>query len=168
MEYAPVSNTETFSVRADENSGIRTFASVTHEQRGGCTEYGFIVALTDTLAANGNEELTFESKSKFVSGVSYGQDNGTKVDKIYRADGDKTIFAAVFTGITSANYTKALTFRPYLKVNYPNGGEKVVYGEAISKSVYDVVLLLNNADSIADMTKAQIDFCKKVIPSFGE
>lgn len=167
-EYAPVSNTETFSVRADENSGIRTFASVTHEQRGGCTEYGFIVALTDTLAANGNEELTFESKSKFVSGVSYGQDNGTKVDKIYRADGDKTIFAAVFTGITEANYTKALTFRPYLKVNYPNGGEKVVYGEAISKSVYDVVLLLNNADSIAGMTKAQIEFCKKVIPSFGE
>lgn len=167
-EYAPVSNTETFSVRADENSGIRTFASVTHEQRGGCTEYGFIVALTDTLAANGNEELTFESKSKFVSGVSYGEDNGTKVDKIYRADGDKTIFAAVFTGITEANYKKALTFRPYLKVNYPNGGEKVVYGEAISKSVYDVVLLLNNADSIAGMTKAQIEFCKKVIPSFGE
>lgn len=166
--YKPTTDTENFSVRADENSGIRTFASVTHEQRGGCTEYGFIVALTDTLAANGNEELTFESKSKFVSGVSYGEDNGTKVDKIYRADGDKTIFAAVFTGITEANYKKALTFRPYLKVNYPNGGEKVVYGEAISKSVYDVVLLLNNADSIAGMTKAQIEFCKKVIPSFGE
>ena len=160
--YKPTTDTENFSVRADENSGIRTFASVTHEQRGGCTEYGFIVALTDTLAANGNEELTFESKSKFVSGVSYGEDNGTKVDKIYKTDGDKTIFAAVFTGITEANYKKALTFRPYLKVN-----EKVVYGKAVSKSVYDVVSSLNNADSIEGMTDEQIEFCKKVIPTFG-
>ncbi len=160
--YKPTTDTENFSVRADENSGIRTFASVTHEQRGGCTEYGFIVALTDTLAANGNEELTFESKSKFVSGVSYGEDNGTKVDKIYKTDGDKTIFAAVFTGITEANYKKALTFRPYLKVN-----EKVVYGKAVSKSVYDVVSSLNNAESIKGMTDEQIEFCKKVIPTFG-
>lgn len=166
-EYAPVSDTENFSVRADENSGIRTLASVTHEQRGGCIEYGFIVALTDTLAANDNEELTFESKSKYVSGVSYGEDNGTKVDKIYRADGDKTIFAAVFTGITEANYKKALTFRPYLKVNYPNGGEKVAYGTVVSKSVYDVVASLNNAESVEGMSESEIEFCKKVIPSFG-
>lgn len=166
-EYAPVSDTENFSVRADENSGIRTFASVTHEQRGGCIEYGFIVALTDTLAANDNEELTFESKSKYVSGVSYGEDNGTKVDKIYRADGDKTIFAAVFTGITEANYKKALTFRPYLKVNYPNGGEKVAYGTVVSKSVYDVVASLNNPESVEGMSESEIEFCKKVIPEFG-
>lgn len=167
-KYAPTADTENFSVRADENSGIRTLASVTPEQKTACTEYGFIVALTSTLASNDNEELTFGAKSNYTYGVSYGTVDGKDINKNYGFKNGSIVFAAVFTGITAKNYDKALTFRPYLKLTYPNGGEKVVYGEAISKSVVDVVKSLDKPEIRAGMTEAQIKFCKDVVSSFGE
>lgn len=94
-------------------------------------EYGALVANTSTLEAN-NEKLTEGAKSATIEGVAY---NGTTT-KLFAETEEYNIFSLALSGITTENYGKALTVRPYVKIS---NGQKIitVYGESRSNSLFD-------------------------------
>ena len=134
-EFTPVvtapQKREGYSLRVDnpETTGVRFKAAMSDETRENknLTEYGWIVALADTL---GTSELThqFEStngKKSYVTGKSYGTVDGNKIDKIYETEEGYKIFTAVITGIPADKADKYLVVRPYSVI-----GGAYVYGES--------------------------------------
>ena len=121
--YAPEYINE-LSLRTDsvETTGVRFKASMPNITRSNSrmTEYGWIVALVDTLGEN---ELTHEFEN-YVSGVAF--DRANKIDKIFDTKGDVTIFTAVITGIPAQYAHLELAIRPYSRTC---GG--YIYGETV-------------------------------------
>lgn len=113
-----------------KNAITKTFAE---NGVGGFTvvEYGALVANTSTLEAN-NEKLTENAKSAKIKGVAY---NAT-TKKLFAETEEYNIFSLALSGITTENYGKALTVRPYVKIS---NDQKIitVYGESRSNSLFD-------------------------------
>ena len=113
-----------------KNAITKTFAE---NGVGGFTvvEYGALVANTSTLQAN-NEKLTENAKSAKIKGVAY---NAT-TSKLFAETEEYNIFSLALSGITTENYGKALTVRPYVKIS---NDQKIitVYGESRSNSLFD-------------------------------
>ena len=113
-----------------KNAITKTFAE---NGVGGFTvvEYGALVANTSTLEAN-NEKLTENAKSAKIKGVAY---NAT-TSKLFAETEEYNIFSLALSGITTENYGKALTVRPYVKIS---NDQKIitVYGESRSNSLFD-------------------------------
>lgn len=113
-----------------KNAITKTFAE---NGVGGFTvvEYGALVANTSTLEAN-NEKLTENATSAKIKGVAY---NATTT-KLFAKTEEYNIFSLALSGITTENYGKALTVRPYVKIS---NGQKIitVYGESRSNSLFD-------------------------------
>lgn len=113
-----------------KNAITKTFAE---NGVGGFTvvEYGALVANTSTLEAN-NEKLTENATSAKMKGVAY---NAT-TKKLFAETEEYNIFSLALSGITTENYGKALTVRPYVKIS---NDQKIitVYGESRSNSLFD-------------------------------
>ena len=96
------------------------------------TEYGWIVALADTL---GGEELTHNFKStngkkSYATGKAYLKGS---FDKIYETEDQYTVFTAVIVGVPAEQANKYLVIRPYSLI-----GDAYVYGETRTVSPRDV------------------------------
>ena len=133
---------EGYSLRVDnpETTGIRLRAAINNRVREdkNLSEYGWIVALADTL---GGEELThnFESisgKKSYVTGKAYLKGS---FDKIYETEDQYTVFTAVIVGVPAEQANKYLVIRPYSLI-----GDAYVYGETrtvspreVAQKIYD-------------------------------
>lgn len=114
-----------------KNAITKTFAENGVGDFNEVIEYGALVANTSTLGAN-NEKLTENATSAKIKGVAY---NAT-TSKLFAETEEYNIFSLALSGITTENYGKALTVRPYVKIS---NGQKIitVYGESRSNSLFD-------------------------------
>lgn len=114
-----------------KNAITKTFAENGVGDFNEVIEYGALVANTSTLEAN-NEKLTENATSAKIKGVAY---NAT-TSKLFAETEEYNIFSLALSGITTENYGKALTVRPYVKIS---NGQKIitVYGESRSNSLFD-------------------------------
>lgn len=114
-----------------KNAITKTFAENGVGDFNEVIEYGALVANTSTLEAN-NEKLTENAKSAKIKGVA----NNATTSKLFAETEEYNIFSLALSGITTENYGKALTVRPYVKIS---NGQKIitVYGESRSNSLFD-------------------------------
>ena len=152
---------EGYSLRVDnpETTGVRFKAAMSDEARANAnlTEYGWIVALADTL---GTSELTHQfkadnGKTAYVTGKSYCK--AENVDKIYETEEGYTIFTAVVTGVPVQYADKYLVVRPYSVV-----GGAYVYGESRITSPREVGQKIYNkwVEAGADENDINDDYIK--------
>lgn len=131
-----------------KNAITKTFAE---NGVGGFTvvEYGALVANTSTLEAN-NEKLTENATSAKIKGVAH---NAT-TSKLFAETEEYNIFSLALSGITTENYGKALTVRPYVKIS--NGQKMItVYGESRSNSLFDACHAVLSGTNETDIALVQ-------------
>lgn len=136
-------NTSSIRTSAAGN-GIRFRASIADAQKSFVTEYGFIVSRAEILDLYGYtaDELTFESRKPgtqtpiYVYGCSYSEAEG--IDKIYELGENETIFTGVLTNIPLEYKNEQFVVRAYVKYTDGNGVSTTVYGNTVSRSIYDV------------------------------
>ncbi|MBQ8758582.1 MAG: hypothetical protein IJZ20_02720, partial [Clostridia bacterium] len=166
---------EEYALRASgETSGMRFLAEVAPASRNICDEYGFIVARADILEKIGasDDELTFDlTHEKFpeplgtlyVKGEAYKAENGkVTLDKVYKhTDEGAVIFSAVCTEIDITDkmmVTTKLTVRPYIKI-----GEKYAYGKPMTKSLYEVAVLVKNSSGFETLSDTYKTYVENII-----
>ena len=156
-------------IRVDENTGLRFRASTTVSARNTSenytvTEYGFIAARADKLAAE-NAQLNFDFE-KTVSGAAYVKENGiVTLDKVYDMSDnmEEIIFTGVLTNIPEKYYTYEISARPYMKVMTANGIH-TVYGDVITRSLYDVANAVL-ADKNNGLTDEEVQILENIVKS---
>lgn len=153
----PISYKEN-SIRVSDPAGIRFKSSVTNTVRENksLTEYGFIVTrqvILDKLGVNSNDftmDNSAMSEGTYVKGVSYGTDNGKAVDRIFGTEGENVFFTAAVHNIPVNHYKDVIVVRPFVMT-----GERVVYGEPMSSSIYAVAeRIASSSDNAAYKTIA--------------
>ncbi len=120
------------------------------------TEYGYIVARSS------EEELTFDSSRKYVTGIAYNAEQG--IDKIYSSEDDnKHLLAGVFYGVpNNANaYEAELDAKMYAKINI-EGEEFVVYSEKMTFSAYSIAMAVKDTEMSDDMKAAVLRVIDRV------
>lgn len=126
--------------RTNNKPGMRFKAEITTASKNernsfAIEEYGFIFALERTLSSN-NEELTFNSVSKYVSGAAYVRDN---FDKVFDSSKDGIhMFAGTLYGIPETEYDTNIVARAYAKIKVC-GEEYVLYGDAMLASLGELI-----------------------------
>ena len=126
--------------RTNNKPGMRFKAEITTASKNernsfAIEEYGFIFALERTLSSN-NEELTFNSVSKYVSGAAYVKDN---FDKVFDSSKDGIhMFAGTLYGIPETEYDTNIVARAYAKIKVC-GEEYVLYGDAMLASLGELI-----------------------------
>lgn len=134
---------ESLRVADPSTTGVRFRAAIANSLRSEdkLTEYGWIVALADTL---GDNELTHEFKSangkkSYVVGKAFCK--AENIDKIYEidAENDRTLFTAVLTGVPTEQASKYLVVRPYSIVYgaYVYGESRITSPKAVGQKIYD-------------------------------
>ena len=178
-EEGPVT-LDTYSIRnlpdkdGKEVKGMRFAAFISLAQRELSEEYGYIIAVTDTLGgdvnnlvfnAAGDEKGTNAYGVKYVSGAAYNKATGK--DVIYDMDGGRfgehaindegIYFTAILNNIPAAQYKTSLTVRAYTKV-----GGKYYYGNAVTKSLYDVAQEYYDLHA-DDMSDEEFEFVDSIL-----
>ncbi len=139
---SPITETVT-SFRENAPFGIRFKAHIGHEAReleDDVTEYGFIVAINDSLEG---KELTHSSGARFVIGKAYH--NLSKLDVLYElTDEDNAVFTAVLMGVpdTKVGYTTVFAVRSYVRY-----GRSYFYGNTHIDSLYALAKRSNMTDN---------------------
>lgn len=147
-DFAPVvtapQKREGVGLRVDnpETTGVRFKAAMANEVRenANLTEYGWIVALAETL---GNNELTHQFKSSngkasYVTGKAYCPADEIS-EKIYELEDNYSVFTAVIVGIPSQYADKYLVVRPYsvLAGAYVYGESYITSPRDVGQKIYD-------------------------------
>ena len=137
------------------SAGIRLKAQVTTASKTAAeytiTEYGYIIALEETLV-NNNEELNFDA-TKFVHGKAYIKGS---VDKVFDSTNDAfDIFTVVLYGVPESAYNKNFVTKTYTKVSIGED-EFVIYGEPMTANLYEIAKSLENDDELPTETKELI------------
>lgn len=138
------------SIRADDTaSGIRYKSTFLTALKNVVDEYGYITTVEsahNALPADYVLNMALVNAGKAVKDEAYIR--GTDVDIFWNVEDDKTIVTAVITNVpmTKEGVTTNIVIRPYYKV-----GELVVYGEPMTRTVYEVALNIktNDADTYA-------------------
>lgn len=139
------------------SAGIRLKAQVTTASKAEAvsytiTEYGYIIALEETLV-NNNEELNFDA-TKFVHGKAYVKGS---VDKVFDSTNDAfDIFTVVLYGVPESAYNKNFVTKTYTKVAIGED-EFVIYGEPMTANLYEIAKSLENDDTLSEETKELIN-----------
>ena len=141
-----VLSTNEASIRDDETaSGIRYKSTFLTALKEAVDEYGYITTVEsayNALPANYVLDMALVDAGKAVKDEAYIK--GTDVDTFWNVDGDKTVVTAVVTNVpmTKEGVTTNIVIRPYYKV-----GEFVVYGEPMTRTVYEVALNIKTNDA---------------------
>ena len=117
--------------------GIRFKAAVAKAEDSTITSYGWIVARADQL---GETELTFDFAKKVVG---YGRQDGVDLKNYFSGDDEYNWFTGVLyfseteaDGLPSASkLATPLVARPFVVVD-----DEYIYGEAITKSIFEATL----------------------------
>ena len=152
---------KTVSIRsgADGVNGIRFSATVNARTKAALEEYGFIVALEDTV---GDGELTFNTKNDttgaplYVTGTAYSKSKGIDCQYDVSPTG-VTTFTAVCVGIPSTAHATRMVIRPYA-VFTNNGLKTTFYGAAAKSSLAEAAKAVRDAGGEAyEANKEYID-----------
>ena len=158
-DIAPVTLNEKELRLTSTNSGIRFKAYVLHENLENLDEYGYIVALENTLKASGKTftDLTFEldkNTVKYVSEAAYvkGRETNYIFSNNYDVNGSTAnLFTGVLTGIPKGKYHLNLVARPYAK----SSDGKYYYGEPISGNVNELAIEIKNNTELYNSLKPE-------------
>lgn len=159
--YNPVSVDEKEVRLTSDNSGLRFKAYVLNENIPVYTEFGYVVALEQTLQNAGLSASDLEiglENVKYLRKAAYKSDGSANYiyNKNY-LDSTATLFTGVLTGIPAGKYHLNLVARPYAL----KSDGTYVYGESMVGNVKDVALALKNDEqhynSLSDAEKALID-----------
>ena len=115
------------------------------------TEYGYIIALEETLVAN-NEQLNFNA-SKYVSGKAYVRG---EFDKAFAENDDYHIFVGVLYGAPKDQYAKNLVAKTYTKVTI-GSDDYVIYGEEMVANFFDIAKALKDKGDLSEEAAAIVD-----------
>ena len=159
--YNPVSVDEKEVRLTSNNSGLRFKAYVLNENIPEYTEFGYVVALEQTLQNAGLSASDLEiglENVKYLRKAAYKSDGSANF--IYNKgylDNTATLFTGVLTGIPAGKYDLNLVARPYAL----RSDGTYVYGESMVGNVRDVALSVKNDtqhyNSLSDAEKALID-----------
>jgi len=149
------------SIRVKNPGGIRFKSFISTEKRALAEEYGYIVALEDTLngagitSADGFAGFTHSAGVKSIEGKAYVK--GKNVDYIYEQLEEGIDFTGVLTGIDySLHSATAIVTRPYVKI-----GRYYYYGQALARTPGYVAMCIKNDsevyDALDDRGKAFVD-----------
>lgn len=159
--YNPVSVDEKEVRLTSDNSGLRFKAYVLNENIPVYTEFGYVVALEQTLQNAGLSASDLKiglENVKYLQKAAYKSDGSANYiyNKNY-LDSTATLFTGVLTGIPAGKYHLNLVARPYAL----KSDGTYVYGESMVGNVKDVALALKNDEqhynSLSDAEKALID-----------
>lgn len=136
------------SIRDDSTaSGIRFKSTFLTALKSEVAEYGYITTVEsayNALPADYVLDMDLVASGKAVKDIAY---NG-ETDIFWDVVDDKTVVTAVVTGVpmTKEGVTTNVVIRPYYKL-----GELVVYGEPMTRTVYEVALNImeNDAETYA-------------------
>lgn len=158
-DYPTVQKDVSIRSGADNVNGLRFYAKVTAQTRAFLEEYGFIVALEDTLGEN---ELTFNfkdgktGKKLYAYGAAYNKTEGFDYQYDLSSTGTVT-FSAVCTGIPESGYSKRIVARPYATF-LNNGLEFTLYGSSVRYSLKEAAEAIRTAGGEAyEANKEYID-----------
>lgn len=133
-----------FSVRYTGNTGLRCTFGIDSAKKQQLTntsglkgyrikEIGTLIMRPDLYA---QYPMVYGS-NKLGGGKTYGVINGKFSDKVIRRANGRDQFANVLTKLPPARYNTAYIFRPYA-VMEKDGGNVVIYGPEMSRSMYTV------------------------------
>ncbi|MCM1539712.1 MAG: hypothetical protein NC121_00445 [Blautia sp.] len=133
-----------FSIRVQGFSGLRFKSGIDVQKRtqllgsgvGGyrLTEYGTLMIPGSILS-----RYPFIKGGKNVGGGrSYWTDNGVVNDHIFETVEGRYRFASVVTKLPEQEYATELAFRSYAVLQDNDGGQIVIYGPPVSRSIYTV------------------------------
>ena len=134
------------SIRDDETaSGIRYKSTFLTALKDAVDEYGYITTVEsahNALPADYVLDMALVDVGKAVKDEAYVK--GTDKDIFWNVDGDKTVVTAVVTNVpmTKEGVTTNIVIRPYYMV-----GEFVVYGEPMTRTVYQVAHNIKENDA---------------------
>lgn len=143
--------------KTEDMPGIRFKAQVTTASKKASayriTEYGYIIALEETLIAN-NEQLNFESVSAKVSGKAFVSG---EYDKVWDSSKDGYhIFTGVLYGAPKDQYAKNLVAKTYTKVTI-GSDNFVIYGEEMVANFFDIAKALKAQGGLSAEAQAIVD-----------
>lgn len=159
--YNPVSVDEKEVRLTSDNSGLRFKAYVLNENIPVYTEFGYVVALEQTLQNAGLSASDLKigmENVKYLQKAAYKSDGSANYiyNKNY-LDSTATLFTGVLTGIPAGKYHLNLVARPYAL----KSDGTYVYGESMVGNVREVALALQKDEqrynSLSDAEKALID-----------
>ena len=133
-----------FSVRYTGNTGLRCTYGIDSTKKEQLisdsglngyriTEMGTLIMRPDNHAGN---PMVYGS-NKVSGGRTYWVQNGRVNNKVIRKVNGRDQFANVLTNLPPNRYNTAYFFRPYAVMSY-NGGNVVIYGPEMSRSMYTV------------------------------
>lgn len=141
------------SIRGDkeETSGIRFKSTFLTALKSEVAEYGYLTTVESAKTGLAGTDyvlnMALYEAGKAVKDEAYIK--GTDVDTFWNVVDDKTVVTAVVTGVpmTKEGVTTNIVIRPYYKL-----GELVVYGEPMTRTVYEVALNIkeNDAETYAE------------------
>lgn len=132
-------------------ANIKT-ANKNNKEKYEITEYGYIIAVEDTLKANG-EQLNLNA-SKYVRGKAYSVADG--IDKIYSSSDDAHIFTGILYGVPEVHYGTNLVAKTYTVVKI-NGRNFIIYGEEMVESFYSMAKKLEGEAGLSSETREMIE-----------
>lgn len=132
------------SIRGDNvYNGIRYKSTFLTALKDVVDEYGYITTVESAYNALPDDyvlNMALVDAGKAVKDVAYDDET----DIFWNVDGDKTVVTAVVTNVpmTNEGVTTNIVIRPYYKV-----GSLVVYGEPMTRTVYEVALNIKENDA---------------------
>ena len=145
-----ITSNNSYSIRTESPTGVRFRASVSNRivsatvENDGFTvsEYGFLVS-TEKQMPNPAEALTLSAidAGLAVKGVAFDENTNT----IFEITEESIIISAVLVNVpdTAAAYTTNIHVRPYMILD----SGAVIYGNAVTSTIYDISKTLLDASS---------------------
>ena len=157
-----------FSVRVTGKSGIRFKTGISPDTRasllgGGIN--GYRLKEYGTLVMNNENRAKYpmiKGGEKVLGGISYGKNpDGSTVDKVFETKDGRYRFTSVLVGLPVNQYKVEYAFRGYAVLE-KDGGETIVYGPPVARSIYALAQQLINMGTYPVGSEADL-FLRKII-----
>nr|WP_297864333.1 hypothetical protein [uncultured Acetatifactor sp.] len=133
-----------FSIRVQGYSGLRFKSGIDAKKRAqllGSGVDGYRLTEYGTLLINGSylQKYPFiKGGEKVGGGRSYWTENGVVNDRIFETVDGRYRFASVVTKLPAKQYATELAFRGYAILQGSDGGQLIIYGPPVARSIYTV------------------------------
>lgn len=133
-----------FSIRVQGYSGLRFKSGIDAQTRaqlldGGINGYHLTEYGTLFITGANLQQYPFVKDGRTVGGGrSYWTENGVVNDRIFETVDGRYRFASVLTKLPERQYATELAFRGYAVLQDADGGQLIIYGPPVARSIYTV------------------------------
>lgn len=133
-----------FSIRVQGYSGLRFKSGIDTQKRaqllgGGVDGYHLTEYGTLLISGSNMDSYPFiKDGEKVGGGRSYWTENSVVNDRIFETVEGRYRFASVVTKLPEKQYATELAFRGYVILQEAGGGQIIVYGPPVARSIYTV------------------------------